>query len=193
MPDSALTKRTTRRGKSFYFANSRTGTFAACAAFCLLVVCPGYAGQAGVPQTSFTIGEINGNKLGMSYTQFVAKHPEEKKYCQAGAEACGRLSSCLGMEAFLVVYFLDDQVYEISYSSRSESFGPRVLAELTKTYGKPECDEGKKRVCTWSNGKETIQYHENTINGTSIDFVVDALFMKSLERSKSKKQTTAGQ
>jgi len=170
--------------------NLRAATFAA---LCLLVVYPSYASQASRPHPSFTLGEINGDKLGMSYTQFIAKHPEQKKYCQAGSEACGRLSSYLGMEAFLLVYFLDDQVYEISYSSRSESFGPRVLAELTKTYGKPECDEGKKRVCTWSNGKETIQYHENTINGTSIDFVVDALFMKSLERSKSKKQTTAGQ
>lgn len=129
MPDSALTKWTRRRGISFYLVNLRTVTFAV---FCLLVVCPGYASQASGPQTSFTLGEINGDKLGMSYTQFIAKHPEQKKYCRAGSEACGRLSSYLGMEAFLVVYFLDDQVYEISYSSRSESFGSRVLAELTK-------------------------------------------------------------
>ena len=145
--------------------------------------------HSSITDPSMVIGDIRGDRLGMSRQEYAKSHPG----------SCGDSGPCVGQDTYAGVSALKDaeftddgKLWQIHYAV-DDIFSDQILAAIKEKYRDlPGCRNVDGITCTWSNGNAEIRF-SNTGKYANLDFndvaltkqVVDAYARKQAEKRKS--------
>jgi hypothetical protein len=145
------------------------------------------------PQKQFTIVDIKGDVLGMSYADYKKKHPGEcndylgKNLCYAASTTYADLPASRSAD------FFHGQLLSVTYGVRhtlnlatAKQDGAELVKALESKFGGPNYDSGGLK--TWDNGTISIMLSDTPANtDTFVTFILNELQkQESAETDKAK-------